>query len=116
MTRGERISAVKRGLVPPVRSDRERQLRARYGLVLEDYDALLAQSDGKCWSCGEKPNYDLYVDHNHEDQIVRGLLCSRCNTLVGALEDDRIWNVYRYLFDHRNPCAAEGPTTGDDRP
>jgi Recombination endonuclease VII len=106
MTRGERISAVKRGLVPPVRSERERQLRSRYGLLLEDYDALLVQGDGACWSCEKRFDYDLYVDHDHETGKVRGLLCARCNTLVGMLEDESIWQAWTYLNNSRREMFA----------
>src|SRR5687767_9238597 len=65
LTKGERISAVKQGIVPPIRSERERQLRSRYGLTLEDYDALFQAQDGKCASCKKVWGPELYVDHDH---------------------------------------------------
>ena len=103
MTRGERISAVKQGIFPPVRSERERQLRSRYGLTLEAYADLLLQHNGACWACDETVSYDLYVDHDHATNEVRGLLCARCNTLVGKVEDMRLQQVNQYLERH---CLA----------
>lgn len=90
MTKGQRIAAVKLGIVPPVRSERERQLRSRYRLLLEDYDALLAEQKGACAVCREVWTNDLYVDHHHPTGQIRGLLCARCNSLVGALESDPV--------------------------
>lgn len=100
MTRGQRIAATKLGIMPGIRSERERQLRARYGLTLEAYADLLAQGNGCCWVCKQPWHRDLYVDHSHQTQEVRGLLCAECNTLVGAIERslERAMNVYMYLF------------------
>ncbi len=30
----------------------------------------------------------MSVDHNHETGEIRGLLCRRCNTAIGYLNDD----------------------------
>jgi hypothetical protein len=30
----------------------------------------------------------MVVDHNHEDGSVRGILCRRCNWVVGLIEKD----------------------------
>ena len=46
---------------------------------------------GMCWICRihqRKLTYRLFVDHNHETGKVRALLCSRCNTGLGYLEDE----------------------------
>jgi hypothetical protein len=62
----------------------------------------LAEQGGKCALCRTKPDYQLYVDHNHETKKVRSLLCARCNTAVGvfdALTWDEVlifWGYSRY--------------------
>jgi len=99
MTKGERIAAAKAGILPPVRSERERQLRSRYGLLLEDYQAMLLAQGGVCAACQEPTDVQLYVDHDHETDTVRGLLCPRCNTIAGVLDDPKVWAVWAYLHE-----------------
>jgi hypothetical protein len=66
-------------------------LKKNYGMTVEQYDALLLAQDGRCAICGtDKPykNKDkLCVDHDHITGIVRGLLCDRCNGLLGNAFD-----------------------------
>lgn len=76
--------------------------RRRYGLEPEEYDAMLAEQDGKCAFCRLTPDYPLYVDHDHATKKVRSLLCARCNNIVGvfdALTWDEVltfWGYSRY--------------------
>lgn len=99
LTRGERISASKLGIVPPVRSERERQLRSRYGMLLEEYSALLKLQNGACASCKKKWKQLLYVDHSHSDGHIRGLLCAGCNSIAGLIDSPQIWEVWSYLHN-----------------
>lgn len=63
-------------------------LKAKYGLSLEDYTALLEKQGGRCAVCGTPPDgRRLSVDHNHETGEVRGLLCLNCNTTLGKVGD-----------------------------
>ena len=89
MTKGERISAIKHGKLVAVRSERERQLRSRYDLTLEHYDDLFNNQNGLCAICKESWKNDLYVDHDHDTNEVRGLVCARCNALVRFIEYDK---------------------------
>lgn len=53
------------------------------------------QQEGKCAICRIEATNDklpgrwgvLYVDHNHMTKEVRGLLCLRCNSLLGFAQD-----------------------------
>jgi hypothetical protein len=84
------------------RQDIKRTAR-RYGLTADDYDALLAAQGGVCAICGGPPSEKRrhHIDHDHETGVVRGLLCSNCNTAMGRFGDDpeRLMEALRYLQD-----------------
>jgi hypothetical protein len=43
---------------------------------------------GRCAICLDIKHIDeLYIDHDHETDMVRGLLCCNCNTGIGQLKD-----------------------------
>lgn len=66
-------------------------MRRAYGLEPADFQALLDAQGGKCAICGggrNGPGKRLHVDHCHNSKKVRGLLCAKCNTAVGLLDDD----------------------------
>lgn len=63
-------------------------LKYRYGMTLADYDAMLAEQDGVCAICKTKPEPTLNVDHSHETNVVRGLLCRNCNMGLGSFRDN----------------------------
>ena len=76
--------------------------RKKYGITLLQYNKLLSTQDGVCILCGKKDAYknkgrNLFVDHNHQTNIVRGLLCSRCNTMIGHIELVGIEKIIKYL-------------------
>lgn len=68
------------------------RLQYDYGITEEDYKELLRKQEGKCAICGatKANNFrdNLYVDHCHSTGIVRGLLCTRCNSCLGLFQDD----------------------------
>lgn len=64
-----------------------------YGLLPGEYDQLYEAQDGLCGICGPKTGRrgvkrKLSVDHNHETDEVRGLLCMTCNDFLGLIQDD----------------------------
>lgn len=71
--------------------------RRKYGLTNEAYQALYAAQSGVCAICYRAGI--LCVDHNHETNKVRGLLCTCCNTALGSLQDspDRLRAAALYL-------------------
>jgi Recombination endonuclease VII len=77
------------------RIDQRARELARYKLTLCDYAHLLAQQGGVCAICGLPETRtrngtvdQLSVDHDHQTGHVRGLLCNRCNRVLGLLSDD----------------------------
>ena len=57
----------------------------RYGITTLEYEKMLSDQNNKCKICQEEKK--LFVDHNHETGIVRGLLCHHCNTMLGLAKD-----------------------------
>lgn len=53
----------------------------KYGLLPDEYDAMVAAQGGKCAMCYEVYE-SLAVDHDHDTGEVRGLLCNRCNSHI----------------------------------
>ena len=81
------------------RSDRNTHLKRKYGISVEQYDAMLLSQNGLCKICGEKPDTILCVDHCHKNKKVRGLLCNSCNLGIGHLRhsDELLNNAIAYL-------------------
>jgi hypothetical protein len=69
--------------------DRKRHLSRRYGVSLEDYNKLVRLQHGRCAICFNYPKRGgrLGVDHNHDTGKVRGLLCHKCNPMLGNAND-----------------------------
>ena len=65
-------------------------LMASYGMTAEEYYQLFDKQEGLCLIClaPEKENRLLSVDHCHYTGKIRGLLCKKCNTGIGMLQDD----------------------------
>ena len=67
-------------------------LKSNYGLSMSDYEELLKAQGGGCAICGTtKPNGNrdvFFVDHDHDTGVVRGLLCAKCNSALGFMQDD----------------------------
>lgn len=62
----------------------------RYGLTKEEYETLFDKQKGLCFICKKEcsSGQNLSVDHCHKTGKVRGLLCKKCNTALGMLEDN----------------------------
>lgn len=70
----------------------------RYNLTTEEYSKLFQLQNGVCAICG-LPETVIYkgkvrklaVDHDHVNNKIRGLLCMKCNSLLGySLENIKI--------------------------
>ena len=74
----------------------------KFGIRLKDYDAMFVEQKKRCAVCLAKSKRWLCVDHNHKTGKVRGLLCMKCNLVVGnAFESVRILqNAINYLVKH----------------
>jgi hypothetical protein len=61
-------------------------------ITKQQRQALLVSQDYSCAICGIKAqefNKELGVDHNHQTNQIRGLLCTYCNVGLGYFKDDK---------------------------
>lgn len=66
---------------------RNSHLKFAYGITADVYSQMYIVQDGKCAIC-KKPFDRLCVDHDHETDEVRALLCLNCNSVIGQAFDD----------------------------
>ena len=70
------------------------RLKSLYNMSIDDYNLLLEQQNNKCAICGidratfKNMKLPLCVDHDHETNKIRGLLCNKCNSLLGLANDN----------------------------
>lgn len=82
-----------------------------YGLTPERYAAMLAEQGKRCAICGTAEpggrSGRWHVDHCHESNLVRGLLCSGCNIGLGHFKDDpeRLRAAITYLERSQTQAA-----------
>lgn len=68
---------------------RDANLRRDYGISLNEFAEIEERQGGVCAICGGPPNGRgvLYVDHDHANGEIRGLLCGKCNAGLGMFRD-----------------------------
>lgn len=69
------------------------RLKKRYGLTLEQWDSLFISQDLCCAICkttepGRAYGWATDHDHSHSKPHARGILCHRCNILLGHIENE----------------------------
>lgn len=70
-------------------------LKRTYGVTLMWYEEKMAEQNGGCAICGKEETIEhpgskvlrLAVDHDHDTELVRGLLCNRCNCALAGYEN-----------------------------
>ena len=72
--------------------------RRLYGLSAEQVVLLLREQGGSCAVCSVTGK--LEVDHDHTTGEVRGLVCRRCNLILGCIEKATSAH-WRYLGGER---------------
>lgn len=93
-----------------------RHIWETYRLTPEQYQAILAKQGGVCAGCRRAKGIrkKLSVDHDHKccdltptcGRCTRGLLCTKCNSILGWYRDDPVLirGMAEYLED---PPARE---------
>lgn len=67
-------------------------LKQRFGLTIESFNILLESQNFKCAICSceldiENNSRDVCIDHSHITSRIRGILCRKCNSGLGAFKD-----------------------------
>jgi hypothetical protein len=78
----------------------------RYGITIEEFDQVLALQGGRCANYGclqvltsGNGKYSAHVDHDHETNRFRAILCGSCNRGFGQLRESE--SVMRGLIEYK---------------
>lgn len=99
-------------MTSPADKRRDYNLKRRYNITAEEYEAILLFQQGRCPICGRPPKDGqrrFSVDHDHGKETglttVRGICCYACNKYrVGNMTLSEAKAVYEYLL---NPPAIQ---------
>lgn len=66
------------------KSNLNSKLKHIYNITLDEFNRLAEKQNNKCAICNQQKR--LVVDHDHDTQKVRGLLCVKCNNLMAGVD------------------------------
>ncbi len=74
-------------------SNKARTLKYYYGISLEQYKQMLKDCDNKCTICNieldrSTKKLEPHIDHCHRTDKIRGILCGKCNSILGYCDDN----------------------------
>ncbi len=94
---------------------RKHDLKRHYNITESDFDKLRQKQNYACAIC-QKPESDLnqtfHIDHCHNSNEIRGLLCVSCNIGLGMVFDSKeiLKNLVNYLTkEHHEVTLIENP-------
>lgn len=98
---------------------RDYEFKSHYGITLKEYNEIREAQNFLCACCGtpEVTCGRLVVDHDHESNFVRGLLCSSCNVGLGYFKDDinTLEQAIKYLNRHKELVQVVRDKLGTDK-
>jgi len=97
---------------PVIRKYRKYALKRFYGLTEDDYTSILKSQNYCCAVCGSNDpkarSINFHVDHCTLTVNIRGLLCSKCNTAIGLVnEDNSILDKIKHYLEYKPSTSAE---------
>jgi len=81
---------------------------SRYGITSEAFAKMEQEQNHQCKICGatsaQNADRDWSIDHDHQTGKVRGLLCFKCNILLGMVGDQIsiLESAIKYLKENSN--------------
>lgn len=98
-----------------LRYKRSKHMSAKYGITIEQFDAMVVAQNDRCGICGtDDPSGrgTWHIDHERGTNNVRGLLCMNCNVGIGHLQHSPtiLTAAITYLETARlrTPCEPTG--------
>ena len=81
-------------------------LKQRYGITLDQWEAMAASQGNVCAICRKRPI--KHTDHCHTTGKIRGLLCHGCNVGLGSFREevDTMEQAIAYLKKQHLQVAA----------
>jgi hypothetical protein len=82
--------------VAKARDYRKENLASRYGISVEEFELQLRRQNGKCPIClsdfvigveEHRLSKSPVIDHDHDRDFLRGILCQECNKNLGKAGD-----------------------------
>lgn len=76
----------------------------KYGLTTQDLN-LVRKKQRSCYAICRRAKLRLVKDHDHATGKFRGLLCAKCNFLLGHADDNTrvLLAAVDYLIEHGKP-------------
>jgi hypothetical protein len=69
---------------------KSRWMKSVYGITLNEFNDMIINQNGKCKICQSYffSTKNTHLDHCHSTGVIRGVLCTTCNTGLGMFKDD----------------------------
>jgi hypothetical protein len=81
-----------------IESNKFGSIRRKYGLSRDEYNEMCDKQKGLCavHGCGRTASH---IDHCHDTNLVRSLLCRQCNTVLGLVHESvpRLQGLIEYV-------------------
>lgn len=91
---------------------KESFIKYRYKVTIEEVNSIFENQGMCCAICGtDTPTKKGWcIDHCHNTGLVRGVLCSKCNTAIGLLDEniDTMTSAIEYIIKHNNISISIG--------
>jgi len=88
-------------------------LKRKFNISIEEFENMILSQNNLCAIC-DKPEsrinhrsgaiQNLAIDHNHKNGKIRQLLCSKCNLIIGQINEDIeiLQSMITYLKKYNN--------------
>jgi Recombination endonuclease VII len=75
------------------RKVKHQNIYGRYGMTVDEFEAKLVEQEDRCLVClrtfdPDPAKRDRHIDHNHDTGEFRGIVCARCNAILGRVDRD----------------------------
>lgn len=105
----QRKASAKKRAMEPSAERRDRNLQYKYGITLDEWEAMFEAQGRKCYfGCETTGNYNWATDHDHETGKVRSILCDHHNRVLGYIEAhrDELTDLLLYIETHKLDTAT----------